>query len=473
LEGKRAEEVHLLPLLKDQFPEMADSYINNLKALLTKADACSNLQWYTDNAEPLFFRFDIDMPAFFLLSEPLSRFQAYKQYIVPMSEEHKFYANLGIIPAYFANLNRISCVKLWGNQALGFFAPYSQPLRGENESVWQFGTGLDNPAKFSSLNFVLRNGATEADVPDYVRTALSDYFQYAFWSFPKKGFGSCAHIIHSRETINHILKVAKGLYLVKYINEARLERLGPYYYGWVQKVELETFNRQGESIVFSVYMAKDIVRKIWMEMDSEKKSDLLLNGLIYDFRAKDHGPNEKLKLLSVAAGFMPDDIELIKTLTCLCAAEKFRFDQETLGHIGTIDSVRYDVSHKYSHFARSIEYSTSILGSVESPLDYLIEELYPIVVQDGQEVYFVHPIILSALSALDRVDSIKEKNKTILVNFIRLLEKLKLEKEFQTLRFTDEAEYFKKIGVDFSSLCSVLRLAFKNIILSKLLNEFF
>ena len=272
---------------------MADSYINNLKVLSTKAGDCSNLQWYTDIAEPLFFRFDIDLPAFFLLSEPLSRFQAYKQYIVPMSAEHKFYANLGIIPAYFANMNRISCVKLWGNQALEFFAPYSQPLKEENESVWQFGIGVDNPAKFSSLNFVLRNGAPEADVPDYIKTALSDYFQYAFWSFPKKGFGSCAHIIHSRETINHILKVAKGLYLVKYIHEARLERLGPYYYGWVQKVELETFNRQGEPIVFSVYMAKDVVRKIWMEIDSEKKSDLLLNGLIYDFRAKGQGSEEK------------------------------------------------------------------------------------------------------------------------------------------------------------------------------------
>ena len=85
---------------------------------------------------------------------------------------------------------------------------------------------------------------------------------------------------------------------------------------------METFNRQGEPILFSVYMAKDVVRKIWMEIDSEKKSDLLLNGLIYDFRAKGQGSEERLELLSVAAGFMPDDIELLKTLTCLCAARE-------------------------------------------------------------------------------------------------------------------------------------------------------
>ena len=46
-------------------------------------------------------------------------------------------------------------------------------------------------------------------------------------------------------------------------------------------------------------------------------------------------------------------------------------------------------------------------------------------------------------------------------------------RDFQALRFTDETEYFKELGVEFSSLCNILRLAFKTIILSKHLNEFF
>lgn len=472
-EGIRAEEFHLLQLLEQQLPDMAESYKNNLRLLLAKADSCSNLQWCENNAGPLFFRFDVDLPAFFLLSEPLSRFQSYKQYVVPMDAEHKFYTNLGIVPAYFANLNRITCVKLWGNQALGFFAPYSQPLRGEGESTWQFGTGLDNPAKFSSMNFVLRNGAREIDVPDPIKTALSDYFQYAFWSFPRKGFGSCAHIVHSRESINHILKVAKSIYFIKYIHEACVERLGPYYSGWVQRVELETFNRRGEPITFSVYMPKDVVREIWREIDSENESNLLVNGVIYDFRDKSHESDEKLRLLSVAAGFMPDDVDLLKTLACFSAAEKFHFDRDTLGSVGSIDNLESDISQRCVPFIRRTNYSTSILDAVESPVDYLIEELFPLLVRDEQEVFFVHPIILSALSALGKLDSIRDKNKTILVNFIRLLERCKSAREFQTLRFTDEAEYFKKIGIEFSDLCSVLRLTFKNIILSKLLNEYF
>jgi hypothetical protein len=452
---------------------MAENYAHSLNTLFGKAESCPNLQWFAENSNPLFFRFDVGLPAFFLISEPLSRFHAYKQYILPINEEHKFYAGLGIIPAYFANLNRITCVKLWGDQALGFFAPYSQPMRNENESIWQFGTGTDNPAKFSSLNFVLRNGATETDVSDSIRAYLSDYFQYAFWSFPKKGFGSCAHIIHSRENINHILKVAKGVYLVKYIHEASQERLGPYYYGWVQKVDLETFNRQGEPITFQVYMARDVIPKIWEEIALQKRSQLIVNGLIYDFRTKSQDSGGKLRLLSVTAGFMPTDVELLKTLACFYAVERFHFDPETLGHIGTIDQLELEVKHRCAPFARRTDYASSILAQVERPLEYMIDELYPILVREKQEVFFVHPTIISALTALNGDMFMKSDNKTTLVNFIRLLEKCKSAREFQTLRFTDEAGYFKKMGVEFSSLWNTLRLAFGSIILSKLLNECF
>lgn len=57
--------------------------------------------------------------------------------------------------------------------------------------------------------------------------------------------------------------------------------------------------------------------------------------------------------------------------------------------------------------------------------------------------------------------------------FYSPIEQFKTAREFQTLRFTKETEYFKEIGVDFSSLCIALRLALKTIILSKLLDEFF
>ena len=469
---KRFEEVHLLPLLAQQFPDMMESYRNNLKALLANADLSSALRCYGGNSTPAFFRFNVQLPAFFLLSEPLSRFQVYKQYVVPINDEHKFYASLGIIPVYFANLNRISCLKLWGNQAIGFFAPYSQPLRLQNESIWQFGNGSDTPSEFSSLNFVLRNGAEERKVTDLMRNAISNCFQYGFWSFPKSGFASSAHIIHSRENINHILKVTKGIYIVKYLHEARTERLGPDYWGLVQRVELQAFNWRGDPITLSVHMPTDIVRELWNEIDEEQKSELIINGIIYDFRGKSHEENEKLRLLS-AAGFVATDIELIKTLTGYCAAEKFYFNKETLGSICNVSELERAVDHRHAPFARKIDQFCTILGSVDEPIDFVLEELYPIIVKQGENVFFVHPVILSALTALGQSDCLKDKNNVIFVNFIRLLELFKETRDFQALRFTDETEYFKELGVDFPSLCTTLRLALKTIMLSKHLNEFF
>jgi hypothetical protein len=170
---------------------------------------------------------------------------------------------------------------------------------------------------------------------------------------------------------------------------------------------------------------------------------------------------------------MPTDAELLKTLTCFCAAENFNFDAETLGHIGTIDQLELEVRHRYTPFARRTEYASSILAKVDSPLEYIIDELYPMLIEEKQEVFFVHPVILSALTALDGDALLKSDNKIALMSFIRLLEKCKSEREFQTLRFTDEAEYFKKIGVEFSSLRNALRLAFGSIVVSKLLNECF
>ena len=51
---KRLEEFHLLPLLAEQFPDMAESYRNNLNALMGNADLSANLQWFKDNSTPLF-----------------------------------------------------------------------------------------------------------------------------------------------------------------------------------------------------------------------------------------------------------------------------------------------------------------------------------------------------------------------------------------------------------------------------------
>lgn len=468
---KRAEEIHLFPLLEEQFPVMAKSYRENLAALAEKMDDYPNLQWYNDEVGPLFFRLDLDLPALFILSEPLSRFQAHKRYVVPIDTERSFYADLGIIPVYFANLNRISCVKLWGGQASNFFAPYSQPFRREEDVTWRLDPVADDPAQLSSMNFILKHKATENEVHDPIRSVLSDYFKYAFWSFPRPGFACCAHIIHSRENINHVLKVAKSIYVIKRVHEPRAEWLAPYYSAWVQRIEFEVFDRRGQPRTLWAYMARDVVKKIESETGSRNSENVLINGLIYEFKDKAH-PSGGLRLLSVVADFLPSDVELFKTLAGLSAAERFYLNHETFGQIGSVDELRSEVDRRYRPFLRRTAFSTSFFDRLGSPTKYIVDELYPIVVQYEGLAFFVHPVILSALMELDKADIIEGKDVSALVKFIRLLQKCGSERgELLTLRFTDEAQYFKDLGVDFSDLRRVLLSAMRAIRISKLLSE--
>ena len=214
---ERAQEIRLLPLLVKEFPVMAKSYLENISAVSqVKADN-PYLRWYEDHSGYVFFRIALDMPALFIVSEPLSRFRAFKHYTIPIDEERKFYTDLGLIPAYFANLNRVCCINLWGSAASRYFAPYSRPFSGAEDVALQLDPDPSGPAQFSSMNFLLKEKAIENEVPGSVRAALSDSFKYAFWCLPKPGFSCNAHIIHSRDSIKHILKAAKGIYFVSRI----------------------------------------------------------------------------------------------------------------------------------------------------------------------------------------------------------------------------------------------------------------
>lgn len=238
---ENAQEIHLLSLLKAQFPYLAESYKSNLEALLDKVengnekeDLKPNLLLGNDNLAEAFFRIDLDLPVLFIISHPLSRFCAYRQYVIPLKNEQNFYADLAIIPIYFANYNRLSCLKLYGQEASGFFAANSRAIHNE-DVAWRLDTQQSRPAQFSSMNFVLKQGTIENEVSPAFKTILSDYFKYGFWSHPKPGFSCNAHLIFSRENINHIHKVSKNIYIIRQIHEPRLERLAPYYSAWVQK----------------------------------------------------------------------------------------------------------------------------------------------------------------------------------------------------------------------------------------------
>jgi hypothetical protein len=469
-----AKEYRLLTLLETQFPWMAKSYADSINAIsaATEAGRVANnpsLHWCSDGQGRKFFRLDLDLPALFMLSEPVSRFKAYRQYVIPIDAERQYYANLALIPAYFGNFNRMTCIDLYGDEAAAFFAADSRPLQGSQEVFWRFEPSSPSPSQLSSLNFVLKWSAHERELTESVRAAMSLYFQHAFWVLPRRGFACNAHIIHSRDNISRIMKVAKSLYIVRSIGQVHPERIAPYHTSLVQKVKVDVVTNSGDVRQISTYLAKDVVERLTSQSPGENNT--MINGVIYEFKDKVARPDHGLSMLSVVEDFLPTDYDLFRTLSGLSAYEIFRADQGTFGGIGTVEDLRKRISLKYRRYAPEVEIAGTLLSRTERPVEYLIDSLYPVLIQEEGEVFFVHPIFLSVLLKLGLDRRLDDHDSTMLVNLIRLVQKMQTEKPIR-LRFSEEAGYFKGLGIDFSQLLPAAYSAFCGIQVSRLLDDY-
>lgn len=454
---------------------MARSYAENIGTLSSAAEkgtlpSSPSLHWCEDNKGRRFFRFDLDLPALFVVSEPVSRFKAYRQYVIPISEERRYYADFAMIPAYSSNLHRVTCVDLYGERAAAFFAAGSRPLQGVEKVYWRFDPSSSSPAQFSSMNFVLKWAAAENEVPDPIRSALALYFQFAYWVLPRIGYASNAHLIHSRDNISRIMKVAKSLYILRRIGEVHVERIAPYYLAEVQKAEMEVITGSGELRPFSAYLAKDVVEMLRSHEAGE--SGTLINGIVYEFKDKVARPSGGLGMLSVVEDFLPTDYDLYRTLLGLSVSELFQRNYGTLGDVGTMEEVERRVAFKYRRYVRNVEVGGTMLSRMERPLDYQIDSLFPVLVRDSGRVLFIHPVVLSALLKLRLASAIEKHDSETLITFVHLLQKMKTERP-RRLRFTDEAEFFKRAGIDFAELLPVAYSAFCGIQLSRYMAEYF
>jgi hypothetical protein len=428
------------------------------------------LHWCTDGEGHKFFRLDLDLPALFMLSEPVSRFKAYRQYVIPLAEERKYYADFAMIPAYFGNFNRMTCIDLYGDQAAAFFAAGSRPLGGPKEIFWRFEPSGSVPAQFSSMNFVLKWSSREGELPESFSSVLSLYFQYAFWVLPGRGFASNAHLIHSRDNISRIMKVAKSLYIVREIGEVHVERIAPYYSAQVQKAGMDVITNSGEVRRVSAYLSKDVAERL--RAHDSGAGGTLINGVVYEFKDKVPRAQGGLGMLSVVEDFIPTDYDLFRTLAGMSASEMFRRNTATMGEIGNCDELKRRIAWRYRRYIRNAEVEGTLLSRIDRPVEYLVDSLFPILIRDGDRVSLLHPIILSALLSLGLEKVIEQHEAGALIAFVHLLQKMRTEKPVR-LRFSEEAQLFKCMGVDFSVLLRAAYSAFCGIQISRLLAEYF
>lgn len=162
-----------------------------------------------------------------------------------------------------------------------------------------------------------------------------------------------------------------------------------------------------------------------------------------------------------------------KTLASLSAVEYFN-QTDSLGYLGSIDDLHKKVEGKFCAYSRMIRQDVTLFEMLGRPLEHVIPDLYPLIIQDEQRVYFVHPNIIAGLTRIGLDDEILDRKSKVIVNFIELLEKMRRTKQLLTrLRYTDETEFFRNRGIDFHDLLSLLISTYRGIRLSRYLDEYF
>ncbi len=459
------KETRLLALMQRRFSHLASDYEERINCFSNSPNSpYLRLRW---NERKNSFRYNSDLPAILYISKSLSRFGKMLPYVVPVGQKRSYFAAHGMRPAYFFNLNRICCLELWGQRAADVFSPTSRPFLEGDEITRYYDTNRGNPLQFSSLNFVLGWGAPDVPAMPEVRKIVADYFNYAFWSFPKPGFSSNAHIFYSHDDVHSIIKVAKGIYRVRGIGKKRSERLAPDHYRYLRRADLEIVSKKTCPVI-SPIISDDIAQEI-----SDGYTDcknVLINGLIYDYSDKVH-PSGGLKLLSVISEFLPTNSELIKTLAGISASETFRHNESSCGLIGSFRDLKKDVCRRYAPYGRLAFTSTSMSDALGRGLDSIIEDLFPIIIQHEDDIYYIHPMIVCGLLELELKEVLRTKDKLAFVNFVKVLSNL--QNSGDACPISHETEFFRSYRIRYTDLFQTAGLVLRGLMLFKAIDKYF
>lgn len=463
----RYEETRLKRLLDDFDGSIARNYIKNVLQVREHAEKTGgfrNLFWLEDKTGMHFaFRFISDVPLFLMLSHPISRFAKEEKYWLGR-DERRLCLRLGIIPAFLVTLDTYSIVRLWGGRASDFFSPTAEPIPQRQQIFWEMTPGSRGP-QWSSMNFVLAFDADLRPAPPRVREILEGYFTYMFWEFPQRGFTSCAHILNDSRHIQTILKAAKSIYAPKEVyNDTLL--IGPNEMD-IQRIVLWGLQRHGSSFKLSqvkAVLTKDVAKVL---QPYQKNVDFFINGVVSEFRRR----TIRFDTLTVVARIGFPYLELLKSVIGLVVSEHFK-DGDSLSYVGSNGEVETEVNRIVKLLSKKVIVSHAIADGIKDQFDYALSSLFPLIILDGDDVMFFHPLVLSSLFKFPRLFDRITKNKERLINALRLLEKIPNATE-EELSQSKEAEYLQKQGIMKELVIRGLQSAVNNLQLLKVIKKCF
>jgi hypothetical protein len=441
-----ANEQHLAVLLKKFSQKMYIDYILKTGQIVK---SCKHSSQFTDlevmktpdEAGELAFRTAFNFPIYIMLSHPICKFRSHRNY--PVGEK-AYIANLGIVPVFFSSLNLMSVLKLWGERASGFFNPANAPLADSDSLCWEL-PYTSKPAEFSSMNFILQNGSDPQVVGPILTTIFEKYFRLLYWTFPHPGFSPSTHFLHGSTRISSQVKISKSLYIIEEINNpTRFLLEGKTVEGTC--VTLRGLVMRGDKFFlqsFPAILDSDLDEQI---LTRPNLASSFINGVVAEVTQKTSYEQHftKHSLLTVVSDYGESYFDILTALVGMIADFKFA-SSDSLTEIGTVANVSKMVREAYLGIDRMLKVKRSLSEVIGNPFELVIDAVFPAIVEDEENLFFIHPLAWGLLKKWNLVRSEKSEQKEILLHLRRLLQ-LSENSSWMKLFLDRSSDFFHRLG---------------------------
>lgn len=447
-------EQHLAVLLKNFNKNIYLSYVLKLAKLIStyregSAFPTIDIIRTPDLAGDLAFRVSFDFPVFIMLSHPICRFRSHRNYPI---RENFYVANLGLVPVFFASLNLMTVLKLWGERADGFFNPTNSPLVDDSILCWELPQSTKS-AEYSSMNFILQNSSDPVVADKYLTDIYEKYFRVAYWSFPRPGFSPSTHFLHGRTRISSQVKISKSLYVIEEIGRLRKFELEGQTIDAVE-VQLRGLAENNGNYFFAHFPAflDGVIAEQILRRENMKSS--FINGIVAEIVQQG---GRKLSLMTVVADYGESYFDILTALIGI-VADMIYSTTDSVTEIGTVDDLRQKVFDLYLDIHRHLKVSPTLSETTSNSFEIALNSLFPCILTQEHQVMVVHPMIWGFLKKWNLLRTDSEEQSEILTRLLRLM-KLSDKISFMKLFLDDDAEFFGRLGVSKSNFIkSILQL---------------
>jgi hypothetical protein len=418
---KVAEENRLIGLLAEFDKTLALSYLSKIKDVSQeiKDKGFWNVLQSIQNevlVNPIAFRIGFVEPAFVMLSHPICRMKRKVPYPKQIEWERFFFTQLGMIPVYLVNLNVITVLKLWGDDASLADSKEVQAQLDKGELLLEL-SPASKPAQYSSMNFVLRNGAVINKASDELLEPFDKHYKYLFWTFPGRGYTPSSHFLHRATKITSFIKVTKSLYRITAIGNPRYlyveGRLLP-----CTDVNLTGFNFSSGKVNVVKNIRAAIPEDVMQELSSKNLAEVFLNAMMTELRTE----RGAIHLLTNVIDVGESSFDLTETVIGLVVARLYN-ETDRPAVVCDVEELRQQTTSLLGELFRTIRLPITLADSINC-FELSLQALYPFVIVDSGEVYYAHPMVVGFLASQGKLDTLRNDNKATMLGLLKLIEKI-------------------------------------------------